>query len=220
MPISSILYYNPSFMGIKPKTNKKAIKPSATENTTSKLSEKEKMLSGIMYSPVDKELLSDKMRAKKLCFRYNSMPPENYTEMKQVLRSLLGKIGQKVWIEQNFKCDYGYNIEIGNNFFSNYNLVILDTAKVKFGDNVFIGPNCGFYTPNHPRDAKLRATGIQNSKPITVGNNVWIGGNVTVLGGVKIGDNVIVGAGSVVTKDLPSNTICCGVPCKVIKQNK
>ena len=108
-------------------------------------------------------------------------------------------------------CDYGYNIEIGENFYANHNLIILDGNKVKFGDNVFIAPNCGFYTAGHPLDAKRRNEGLEYAKPIEVGNNVWIGGNVVVLPGVKIGDNVVIGAGSIVTKDIPStklNKLC------------
>ena len=108
-------------------------------------------------------------------------------------------------------------IEIGENFYSNHNLVILDPAKVKFGDNVFIGPNCGFYTAEHPLDAEERNKGLEYAKPIKVGNNVWFGGNVTVIAGVTIGDNVVIGAGSVVVKDIPSNTVAVGNPCKVIK---
>lgn len=114
-------------------------------------------------------------------------------------------------------CDYGYNIHFGRNFYTNHNLVILDTATVKFGDNVFIGPNCGFYTAGHPVDVKQRNSGLEYAKPITVGNNVWFGGNVIVLPGVTIGDNTIIGAGSVVTKDIPANVIAVGNPCKVIK---
>ena len=106
---------------------------------------------------------------------------------------------------------------VGKNFFANYNLIILDTAPVTFGDNVFIGPNCSFYPPQHPLDAKTRNTLVEFGKPITVGNNVWLGGNVTVLGGVSIGDNCVIGAGSVVTKDIPVNSVAVGNPCKVVK---
>ena len=120
-------------------------------------------------------------------------------------------------IEPNFYCDYGYNIEIGENFYSNHNLVILDPAKVIFGDNVFIGPNCGFYTASHPLEAEERNKGIEMAKPIKVGNNVWFGGNVTVLPGVTIGDNCVVGAGSVVVKDIPANSVAVGNPCKLIR---
>ncbi len=115
-------------------------------------------------------------------------------------------------------CDYGYNIEIGENFYANHNLIILDGSKVQFGDNVFIAPNCSFYTAGHPLDAERRNKGLEYAKPIKVGNNVWIGGNVIVLPGVTIGDNTVIGAGSVVNKDIPSNVVAVGNPCKVIKQ--
>ena len=114
-------------------------------------------------------------------------------------------------------CDYGYNIEIGDNFYANHNLLILDANKVKFGDNVFIGPNCGFYTASHPLDYPTRNKDLEYANPIIVGNNVWFGGNVVVLPGVKIGDNTVIGAGSVVTKDIPSGVVAVGNPCRVIK---
>ena len=115
-------------------------------------------------------------------------------------------------------CDYGYNIEIGENFYANHNLIILDVNKVTFGDNVFVAPNCSFYTSGHPLEYEIRNKGLEYAKPINVGNNVWIGGNVCVLPGVTIGDNVVIGAGSVVTKDIPSGVVSVGSPCKVIKE--
>ena len=113
-------------------------------------------------------------------------------------------------------CDYGYNIEIGENFYSNHNLIILDEDNVTFGDNVLVGPNCAFYTSTHPFSAEKRKNGIKMSKPINIGNNVWISGNVTVLPGVSIGDNSVIGAGSIVSKDIPSNVLAFGIPCRVI----
>lgn len=123
-------------------------------------------------------------------------------------------------IEQPFLCDYGYNIHIGDNFYANHNLVILDGATVKFGDNVFVAPNCGFYTAGHPIDAAERNKGLEYARPITVGNDVWIGGNVCVLPGVTIGDDCVIGAGSVVVKDIPPHSVAVGNPCKVIKKIK
>lgn len=183
--------------------------------------EKEKMLSGQLYDAnYDKELIDERMHCKCLCHKYNILSPDNVEERKSVLKQLLGKTGENFLIEPDFRCDYGYNIEIGENFYSNHNCVILDPAKVKFGDNVFIGPNCGFYTAGHPLDVKTRNAGIEYAYPITVGNNVWIGGNVCVMPGVTIGDNVVIGAGSVVTKDIPSNVVAVGNPCKVLKELK
>lgn len=181
------------------------------------MQEKEKMLSGKLYNPLLDGLLEDRENAKKLCYDYNLLSPEEVEEKQNIIKKLFNKTGQNFTIEPNFYCDYGYNIEIGENFYSNHNLVILDPAKVSFGDNVFIGPNCGFYTPEHPIDPEERNKGLEYAKPITVGNNVWIGGGVSVLSGVSIGDNVVIGAGSIVVKDIPANTVAVGNPCKVIK---
>lgn len=183
------------------------------------MDEREKMINGYAYYPEgNKELYDDRIRVKSLCWEYNNLRPDKTEERKNLIKKIVGKCGENYWIEQSFQCDYGYNIELGNNFYSNHNLVILDCAKVKFGDNVFIAPNCGFYTACHPVHADIRNTGLEYALPITVGNNVWIGGNVVVLAGVTIGDNVVIGAGSVVTKDIPSNVIAVGNPCRVLKE--
>lgn len=176
------------------------------------MSEKEKMLSGVLYNAGESSLVEERRLAKQLCRDYNT------TLNQDIIRKLFGKTGQNFQIEPYFWCDYGYNIEIGENFYSNHNLVILDCAKVTFGENVFIGPNCGFYTAEHPLDVETRISGLEYAKPITVGNNVWFGGGVNVLSGVSIGDNVVIGAGSVVTKSIPANVIAAGNPCKVIRQ--
>jgi acetyltransferase-like isoleucine patch superfamily enzyme len=182
------------------------------------MSEQENMISGQLYNSTDEKLSEQRIRAKKLCRQYNNLEPDNYEERKSILKELLGKTKENFWIEPNFWCDYGYNIEIGENFYSNHNLVILDPAKVTFGDNVFIAPNCGFYTAGHPIDAELRNQLLEFAYPITVGNNVWFGGNVVVLPGVTIADNVVIGAGSVVTKDIPANVVAVGNPCKVLRE--
>lgn len=183
------------------------------------MSEKEKMINGEYYKPLeDEQLCKDRENAKNLCFKYNQLPPYAEEERDEAIKELIGKTGEKIWIEPNFFCDYGYNIEVGENFYSNHNLVILDCAKVTFGDNVLIGPNCAFYTPIHPMDAKTRNTFIEKAKPIKVGNNVWFGGNVVVLPGVTIGDNAVIGAGSVVVKDIPANHLAVGNPCKPIRE--
>lgn len=183
------------------------------------MSEKEKMLLGEIYDAnYDKELIQERQKAKELCYDYNNLRPSKVEERKAILKKLLGKTKENFWIEQPFVCDYGYNIEVGENFYANHNLIILDGNKVKFGDNVFIAPNCSFYTAGHPLDAETRNKGLEYAKPIEVGNNVWIGGNVVVLPGVKIGDNAVIGAGSIVNKDIPANTVAVGNPCKVIKE--
>ena len=171
-----------------------------------------------MYNPNTEDLINDRARAKDLCFKFNALPPSEREARKNIIKQLFSKTTDEFLIESSFYCDYGYNIEIGNNFYTNHNCVILDCAKVTFGDNVFIGPNCGFYTAIHPINAEERNSGIESAKPISIGNNVWIGGNVTVLPGVTIGDNTVIGAGSVVTKNIPPNVVAVGNPCRSIKQ--
>ena len=182
------------------------------------MSEKDKMLLGELYNAnYDEQLILERTLAQDKCYEYNNLKPSMLKERKELLKSFLSATKENFLIEQPFVCDYGYNIELGENFYSNHNLTILDCNKVKFGDNVFIGPNCGFYTACHPKNATIRNQGLEYAKEIIVGNDVWIGGNVVVLAGVTIGDNVVIGAGSVVTKDIPSNSVAVGNPCKVIK---
>ena len=180
--------------------------------------EKEKMIVGEIYDANnDPTLNAERMACKKLCRKYNNLEPDS-AERDSLMREIIGNTGRQFLIEQPFLCDYGYNITIGENFYSNYNLVILDAAPVKFGDNVFVAPNCGFYTAGHPIDAVQRNQGLEYAKPVTVGNNVWIGAQVCVLPGVTIGDNCVIGAGSVVSHDIPANSIAVGNPCRVIKK--
>lgn len=183
------------------------------------MSEKEKMLREEIYNAnYDKELLEERAKAQDLCYEYNNIKPSDFEKRKEIMKKIINNTKNNFCIEQPFWCDYGYNIELGENFYSNHNLVILDGNKVKFGNDVFIAPNCSFYTAGHPLDYIERNKGLEYAKPITVGNNVWIGGNVCVLPGVTIGDNVVIGAGSVVNKDIPSNCVAVGNPCRVIKQ--
>lgn len=181
-------------------------------------SEKEKAKAGKLYDAnFDEELLKDRDLCKAACYEYNRLPPARKAERAAILRRLLGKTGKEFVIEQPFFCDYGYNIEMGENFFMNINGVILDGAKVTFGDDVFIAPNCGFYTAGHPLDARQRKQGLEYAYPITIGNGVWIGAHVCVMPGVTIGDNTVIGGGSVVTKDIPANVVAVGNPCRVIR---
>lgn len=183
------------------------------------MNEKQKMLNGYIYKPfMDDGLTQDRFSAKTLCFEFNNTPPAELEKRKLIIKKIFGKTKENFHIESNFYCDYGYNIEIGENFYVNHNCVILDCAKVKFGDNVFIAPNCGFYTAGHPLDKEMRIGGEEFAYPITVGNNVWIGGHVCVMPGVTIGDDTVIGAGSVVTKNIPSGVVAVGNPCRVLRE--
>ena len=183
------------------------------------MTEKEKMLNNLMYDAnYDIELLNDRNKAKDLCFKFNNTKPSEVEQQVTILKKLLQTTQDSFTITAPFWCDYGYNIRLGKNFYSNHNLVILDPAKVIFGDNVFVGPNCGFYTAGHPIDSERRNNGLEYAYPITVGNNVWFGGGVQVMPGVTIGDNVVIGAGSIVVKDIPSNCVAVGNPCNVIRE--
>ncbi len=182
------------------------------------MTEKEKCRQGLLYDAnYDRELLAERERAKELLYDYNRLRPSQYAEKTDLLQSLLGKVGKQVIIEPPFNCDYGYNIEVGENFYANVNLVILDGAKVTIGDNAFIAPNVGIYTAGHPLDAERRNQGLEYAYPIRIGNNVWIGAHSVILPGVTIGDHVVIGAGSVVTKDIPSYSLAVGNPCRVIR---
>ena len=184
------------------------------------MTEKEKMIAGKVYNCLDEELSTVLRKAKQLCHKYNDIFFEDETAAKKIIDELLQaehNDGYCVFTPP-FWCDYGFNLKVGKNFYSNHNLVILDCAEVTFGDNVFVGPNCGFYTAIHPIDAHQRNTGIELAKPIKVGSDVWFGGGVTVLPGVTIGNNVVIGAGSVVVKDIPSGVVAVGKPCKPIRK--
>ena len=183
------------------------------------MSEKEKMLSGELYNAnYDEELIKERDTAKDLCFEFNNLKPSDREKQRKILEKLLGKTEKNFIIEQPFMCDYGYNIEIGENFYANHNLIILDGNKVKFGSNVFIAPNCSFYTAGHPLEVEKRNEGLEYAKEIEVGDNVWIGSNACIMPNVTIGDGAIVGANSVVTKDVPPYSIVAGAPAKIIRQ--
>ncbi|WP_201346565.1 sugar O-acetyltransferase, partial [Lactobacillus nasalidis] len=177
------------------------------------MTEKEKMLAGQVYNPgQDEKLMAELAACKAKCLRYNQLTAG--AERKELLKEILGQSGESCHIEPNFWCDYGWNIKVGEHFYANHNLTILDAGGVTFGDNVYIGPDCGFYTSGHPLDVARRIGGLEYAYPITVGNNVWIGGGVRVVPGVTIGDNSVIGAGSVVVKDIPANCVAVGNPCR------
>lgn len=181
------------------------------------MTEFEKMNAGLLYDAEEPSLQDMRNAAKELCFALNRLPPSAAEERGQLLRRLLGFCGRELTILPDFFCDYGFHIHVGEGFFANHNLVILDAAPVTFGDHVFIAPNCGFYTSSHPFDAERRNAGLETALPITVGSNVWFGGNVCVLPGVTIGDNAVIGAGSVVNRDIPAGVVAAGNPCRVIR---
>jgi maltose O-acetyltransferase len=181
------------------------------------MTEKEKMQKQMLYDANDKTLLRERIQAKELCHAYNQLLPSDESGQREILQQLLGKTGENFCITAPFWCDYGYNIKLGEDFYANHNLVILDCASVTFGNHVFVAPNCGFYTAGHPIDFKRRNQGLEYAYPITVGNHVWIGAGVQVMPGVTIGDNVVIGGGSVVVKDIPSNSVAVGNPCKVVR---
>ena len=187
--------------------------------TFEKPTEKEKMLAGMLYDAGhDEELARERIGAKDLCHRYNQLSPSDTSARQELMRRLLGKTGKSFLIEAPFWCDYGYNIEVGEDFYANHGVIILDAAKVTFGDNVFVGPSCGFNTAGHPIDSERRNRGLEYALPITVGDNVWFGAGVQVMPGVTIGSNVVIGGGSVVVKDIPDGVVAVGNPCKVIRK--
>ena len=182
------------------------------------MTEKDKMLSQKLYDANhDGDLIRERTVCKDLCHEYNQLCPSRKDEQERLRKRLLGKTKGPFCVTAPFWCDYGYNIEIGENFYANHNLVILDCAKVTFGDNVFIGPNCGFYTAGHPIDAQRRNMGLEYAYPIRVGDDVWFGGGVQVMPGVTIGSGVVIGSGSVVTKDIPDHLVAAGNPCRVLR---
>lgn len=181
-------------------------------------SELEKLIAGEWYCFTDDAVAARKARAAKLCQEFNAIPATQPEKQTEKIQEIFGSYGENISVQANFNCDYGKNIHVGHDFLSNYNLTILDIAPVNIGNNVMIGPNCGIYTVNHPMTAKGRRQYLAQAKPVTIGNDVWFGGSVTVLPGVTIGNNVVVAAGAVVTHDVPDNTLVAGVPAKAIRQ--
>jgi len=181
------------------------------------MTEKEKMLNGMAYNAMDEELFRDRVRAKKLCKRFNEMEPDEFEEREALLKELF-RTEKECYIDPIFFCDYGYNIEIGDNFYANHSCIMLDVNKIKIGNNVMFAPNVQVYTATHPVDALERISGKEMGYAIEIGDNVWIGGGTIICPGVKIGKNTTIGAGSVVTKDMPENVVAAGNPCRVIRK--
>ncbi|MES2439453.1 MAG: sugar O-acetyltransferase [Verrucomicrobiota bacterium] len=181
-------------------------------------SEKEKMLAGELYLAFGETLVAERFAARRLCREFNALDEECLEERRAVLTKLLGTSHPDTYIESSFKCDYGYNIHVGTGFYANFDLIILDVCKVIIGKNCMIGPRVSIYTAGHPIDAETRVSGLEFGSPITIGDNVWIGGNAVINPGVTIGNNVVIASGAVVTKDVPDNVVVAGVPAKVIKK--
>lgn len=181
------------------------------------MTEKEKAANGLLYDSTLKSFEKKRRRAKRLCHRYNRCKPSKVKKRNNILKKLFGKTGKKILIEPPFYCDYGDNIEVGDYFSANMNCVMLDGAEIKIGNHVMLGPNVSLYGTGHPKNADIRNKYIEYSYPITIQNNVWIGGSVSILPGVTIGENSIIGAGSVVTKNIPRDTIAYGNPCRIVK---
>lgn len=181
------------------------------------MTEKEKMIAGELYAPTDPQLLEDRRQARILFGDYNTTHPDEVEKRKRLLQRLFDRKYVNLYIEPPFYCDYGFNILLGDNVYMNYNCCILDVSLVTIGNNTMLGPNVQIYTASHPLEYKARNSGVEFAKPITIGNNVWIGGNATICPGVTLGDNVVVGAGSVVTKSFPDDVFIAGNPAKVIR---
>ncbi len=181
------------------------------------MTEKERMIAGDMYAPSDPQLIEDRRRARIIFGKYNVTHPDEVVKRSELLQDLFNQQPNKLYIEPPFYCDYGFNTQLGDNVYMNFNCCILDVSIVKIGDNTMLGPNVQIYTATHPLEYKARNSGLEFAKPITIGNNVWVGGNATICPGVTIGNNVVIGAGSVVTKSFPDNVFIAGNPARIIK---
>ena len=182
------------------------------------MTEVEKLEAGLEFDITDPEVDARKLRAVKRCQKLNSIDVTDYTEKTKAIKELFGSVGENPVVLPVFNCDNGKNIHVGNNFLANYNVTILDIREVKIGNDVMIGPNTMITTINHPLTPMGRRKHLGIATPVTIGNDVWIGGNVTILPGVKIGNNVVIAAGAVVTKDVPDNSLAGGIPAKIIKE--
>lgn len=180
--------------------------------------EKEKMLSGELYNASDSELSNERLKARLLLKDLNDSREDEGDKREKIVTELIPNSGNNLWLQPPFYCDYGTNILLGENVFFNFNCIVLDVAQVKIGNRTKLGPNVQIYTATHPIDYKERATGLESGKAISIGEDVWIGGSVIICPGITIGDRTVIGAGSVVTKDIPSDVFVAGNPCKIIRK--
>lgn len=180
--------------------------------------EKVKMLSGELYDALDSELSADRLRTRLLLQRLNSAPEDDAEERERILSALIPHAGEGFWLQPPFYCDYGYNIRLGEKVFFNFNCVVLDVMEVHIGSRTLVGPNVQIYTATHPMDYRIRASGLEYAKPVYIGEDVWIGGSAVICPGLHIGDRSVIGAGSVVTRDIPADVFAAGNPCRVIRK--
>jgi maltose O-acetyltransferase len=181
-------------------------------------SEKDKMLNGELYNAADTELVKERENARRLTRLFNQTLETEVNKRIDILKELFGSTGENLYVEPTFRCDYGYNIHVGENFYANFDCVILDVCEVRIGDNCLIGPGVHIYTATHPLNPYERIAGLEYGKPVTIGNNVWIGGRAIINPGVHIGNNVVIASGAVVTKDVPDSVVIGGNPAKIIKK--
>ena len=182
------------------------------------MTQKERMLAGLPYKAWLDGLSEERMACRRKLHAFNLLPPDEEEQAQRLLLELLGKTGRDPWINAPFHCVFGWNIEVGDNFFANYNLTILDVGKVTIGSNVQFAPNVSIYTAGHPLHPDSRNSGYEYGLPVTIGDNVWIGGNVVLLPGVTVGSNSVIGAGSVVSRDIPEWVVAVGSPCRVVRR--
>lgn len=181
-------------------------------------SEKEKMLSGELYNALDPQLSEERVKARLLLKELNDSREDELEKRETILKQLLPNSGSGLWLQPPFYCDYGTNILLGEKVFFNFNCVLLDVATITIGSRTLVGPNVQMYAATHPVDYKERASGLEYGKPIVIGEDVWIGGSTVICPGVSIGDRSVIGAGSVVTKDIPADVIAAGNPCRVTRE--
>lgn len=181
------------------------------------MTELEKCQAGLLYDTKFPGREESHLACIDLCFEYNNTRPSDMKRREELIRKLFGKVGVSPYVEPTIFCGFGWNIEVGDYFYANNNCVFVDPGKITFGDYVFIGPSCGFYTAHHPVDAEMRDEMLEYAAPITVGSHVWIGGGTVVVPGVTIGSDVVIGAGSVVVHDIPDHVVAAGNPCRVIR---
>lgn len=179
--------------------------------------EKQKMVAGEMYNPLDKQLVEDRIKTRLLIKALNELREDDITERSRILKELVPQAAADLWLQPPFYCDYGYNMLVGERVFFNFNCIVLDVAPVTIGSRTMFGPNVQVYTATHPLNHIERSAGLEYAKPIVIGEDVWVGGSAVICPGVTIGDRSVIGAGSVLTKDIPADVFAAGNPCKVIR---